>query len=61
LTEEYIDHHGNSVLFRRFDLGTSSRVPGEPCFKEYLPDSERVYVNGEEYVLWIDTINEYMC
>jgi hypothetical protein len=61
LTEEYIDPHGNSVLFRRFDRGTSSRVQGEPCFKEYLPDSERVFVNGEEFVLWIDTINENVC
>ncbi len=61
LTEEYIDLEGNSVLFRRFERGTNSRVPDEPCFKEYLPDSERVFVNGEEFVLWMDTINENVC
>lgn len=61
LTEEYIDLEGNSVLYRRFERGTNSRVPGEPCFKEYLPDSERVFVNGEEFVLWGETINENIC
>ena len=61
LTEDYIDLHGNSVLYRRFERGTNSRVSGEPCFKEYLPDSERVFVNGEEFVLWTDTINENVC
>ncbi|MBR6776480.1 MAG: hypothetical protein IKM27_01900 [Clostridia bacterium] len=61
LTEEYLDAQGNSVLYRRFERGTNRRVPNEPCFKEYLPDSERVFVNGEEFVLWTDTINENVC
>lgn len=61
VTEEYLDLNGNSILFRRFDRGTLSRVQGEACFSEYLPNSERIFVNGDEFVLWIDTISEKVC
>lgn len=61
VTEEYLDLDGNSILFRRFDRGTLSRVQGEACFSEHLPDSERIFVNGNEFVLWIDTISEKVC
>lgn len=61
VTEEYLALDGSSILFRRFDKGTLSRVQGEKCFSEYLPDSERIFVNGDKFVLWIDTISERVC
>lgn len=60
-SEQYIDHKGRTVLWRRFnhDRWAMDRFGGK-LWSEKLPKNERLNINGETYVHWYDCISDYI-
>ena len=60
-SEQYVDHNGRTVLWRRFnrDDWAIDRFGGKP-WSEKFPDNERLTINGETYVHWYDCISDYI-
>lgn len=60
-TEQYIDRHGHTVLWRRFNRDDWQwERNGGKRWTEVLPDSERITVNGKTYVHWYDCLTDYI-
>ncbi|MCL2194588.1 MAG: sigma-70 family RNA polymerase sigma factor [Oscillospiraceae bacterium] len=65
-SEQYIDQHGKTVLWRRFNRNNwnieryRKRYPGGDRWSEMLPNNAQITVNGETYVHWYDCITDYM-
>ena len=60
LTEQYIDINGRTVLWRRFNGDTWAINRFGERWSEMLPENERIFVNGETYVHWYDSITDYI-
>ena len=60
-SEQYVDHNGRTVLWRRFnrDDWAIDRFGGKP-WSEKFPDNERITINGETYIHWYDCISDYI-
>lgn len=59
LTVQYIDAGGRTILFRRYNHPSWKLERYKIPWTEKLPDSERICVNGQEYVHWYDCITEF--
>jgi RNA polymerase sigma-70 factor (ECF subfamily) len=55
LTESYLTREGRTVLVRRFCRPESAEIAQ---FPKVLDDSERVTLNGTDFVHWYDTLTE---
>lgn len=59
-TEAYLDCHGRTVLWRRFNKDDWAFHRYQQKWTEKLPDNERLIINGETYVHWYDCISDYI-
>ena len=60
-SEQYIDAHGRTVLWRRFNRDDWAVDQfGGKLWSEKLPDNERLTINGQTYVHWYDCISDYI-
>ncbi|MBQ2976563.1 MAG: hypothetical protein IJE17_03650, partial [Clostridia bacterium] len=59
-TEAYLDCHGRTVLWRRFNKDDWAFQRYQQKWTEKLPDNERLIINGETYVHWYDCISDYI-
>jgi len=60
LCEYYLDVHGRTVLWRRFNKDDWQFDRYGKLWTEILPDNQRLTVNGETYVHWYDCITDYV-
>lgn len=60
VTEEYIDHNGKSVLFRRYNRIDWRFDKYKKLWTEILPEADCITVNGEIFVHWVDSISDYI-
>ncbi len=60
VTEEYIDRTGKSVLFRRYNRNDWHFEQYKKLWEELLPESDRIIVNGQTFVHWVDSITTYI-
>ena len=61
VSEQYIDHNGRTVLWRRFNRDNwAIDCFGGKLWSDRLPDNERLIINGETYVHWYDCITDYI-
>lgn len=59
-SEQFIDRHGRTVLWRRFNPDRWQYERYGKTWSEMLPDSERLTINGNTYVHWYDCITSYI-
>ena len=59
-SEQYIDTHGKTVLWRRFNRNDWHFARYQKLWVDILPSNERLTVNGELYVHWYDCITDYI-
>lgn len=59
-TESYLDAHGRTILWRRFNRNDWALERYGQLWTEKLPDNERLTINGETYVHWYDCITDYI-
>ncbi len=59
-TEQFLDRHGHTVLWRRYNRDDWAFRHYQKKWTEMLPDNERITVNGETYVHWYDCITDYI-
>lgn len=59
-SEQYIDKNGRTILWRRFNRNDWAIDRYKKKWTEFLPDNERITVNGEIYVHWYDCITDYI-
>lgn len=60
LSEQYVDKHGKTVLWRRFNNDNWALSRYKKKWSEQLPENERLTVNGKTYVHWYDCITDYV-
>lgn len=60
VTEQYLDHNGRTILWRRFNRDDWAIDRCQKKWSEQLPDNERLTVNGVTYVHWYDCITDYI-
>jgi len=60
LCEHYLDEHGRTILWRRFNKNDWAYKRYGKQWSELLPDNETLIVNGEVYVHWYDCITDYI-
>lgn len=60
MSEQYLDSHGKTVLWRRFNSDDWSLKSGDKPWTERLKGNETVKVNGKTYVHWYDCITDYV-
>lgn len=60
ISEQYLDCHGRTVLWRRFNKDDWAFHRYQQKWTEKLPDNERLIINGETYVHWYDCISDYI-
>lgn len=60
VSEQFIDRHGKTVLWRRFNRNDWAFHRYQQKWTDRLPDNERLSVNGETYVHWYDCITDYI-
>jgi len=60
ITEEYIDENGKSVLFRRYNRNDWYYDHYGKLWEELLPDADRIIVNEQLFVHWVDSISTYV-
>ena len=60
LTEQYIDNNGKTILWRRFNKNDWANKHYEKLWTEMLPENERLTINGETYVHWLDCVSDYI-
>ncbi len=59
-SEQFIDEHGRTVLWRRFNADDWQHDHYGKTWSEMLPDSETLIINGKTYVHWYDCITSYI-
>ena len=59
-SEQFIDHNGRTVLWRRFNADDWRFDHYGKTWSEMLPDSEVLLINGKRYVHWYDCITSYI-
>lgn len=60
LTEQYLDQHGRTILWRRFNKNDWASERYGKLWTEMLPENERLIINGEPYVHWYDCVTDYI-
>ncbi len=62
VSEQFLDKNGKTILWRRFnrDDWAIDRFAQGKLWHEFLPDNDRLTVNGVTYVHWYDCITEYI-
>ena len=60
VAEQYLDHSGRTILWRRFNRDDWAIDHYQKKWSEQLPDNERLTVNGVTYVHWYDCITDYI-
>jgi len=60
LSEQFIDTHGRTVLWRRFNRDDWNMKTYKQLWSEKLPKNQQLTVNGELYVHWYDCITDYV-
>nr|MBR4279529.1 RNA polymerase sigma factor [Clostridia bacterium] len=60
VSEQFIDQHGRTVLWRRFNADDWHLDRYGKTWSEILPDSEILLINGKKYVHWYDCITSYI-
>lgn len=60
VTEQYIDAHGKTVLWRRFNADDWAFSRYGQAWSKQLPQNEQITVNGKVYVHWYDCISDYI-
>ena len=60
MSEQFIDKHGRTVLWRRFNSNNWNIKTYKQHWSERLPNNERLYINDELYVHWYDCITDYI-
>ncbi len=60
VSEQFLDRHGRTVLWRRFNRDDWSPDSSGKRWSERLPENERLTVNGSVYVHWYDCITDYV-
>ena len=56
VSEQYLDHDGRTVLWRRFNQDDWAIDRYGKKWSELLPDNEQITINGKRYVHWYDCI-----
>ena len=59
-SEQYIDQHGRTILWRRFNPDDWAIDHYGRRWSEMLPDSQRITINGRTFVHWYDCITSYI-
>lgn len=59
-SEQYIDQHGRTILWRRFNPDNWQYERYGRSWSEMLPSSERLTINGRTFVHWYDCITSYI-
>ena len=60
LVEYYLDAHGRTVLWRRFNRDDWKMERYGQRWSEKLPTNERLTLNGDLFVHWYDCITDYI-
>ena len=60
VSEQFIDQSGRTVLWRRFNADDWRYDHYGKTWREMLPDSEVLTINGKPYVHWYDCITSYI-
>ena len=60
VSEQFIDRHGRTVLWRRFNADDWRLDHYGKPWSQLLPDSEQLIINGKTYVHWYDCITSYI-
>lgn len=62
VSEQFLDKNGKTILWRRFnrDDWAVDRFAQGKLWHEFLPENDRLSVNGVTYVHWYDCITEYI-
>ena len=60
VSEQFIDQHGRTILWRRFNADDWKLDHYGETWSEMLPDSETLLINGKTYVHWYDCITSYI-
>ncbi len=60
VSEQFIDQHGRTILWRRFNANDWQQEHYGKPWTELLPDSETLTINGKTYVHWYDCITSYI-
>ena len=60
VSEQFIDQHGRTILWRRFNADDWKLDHYGKTWSEMLPDSETLLINGKTYVHWYDCITSYI-
>ncbi|MDO5327858.1 MAG: RNA polymerase sigma factor [Clostridia bacterium] len=60
VSEQFLDRHGRTVLWRRFNRNDWRFDSHHKLWTDLLPHNERLTVNGETYVHWYDCITDYI-
>ncbi|MFR8087577.1 MAG: RNA polymerase sigma factor [Lachnospirales bacterium] len=60
ITEQYLDHDGKTILWRRFNRDDWALDRYKRKWSEQLPENERLTVNGDTFVHWYDCITDYI-
>ena len=56
VSEQYLNHDGHTVLWRRFNKDDWAMDRYGKKWSELLPDNEQIIINGQRYVHWYDCI-----
>ena len=59
-SEQYLDKHGRTILWRRFNKNDWAYKRYGKLWTETLPQNEKLIINGETYVHWYDCITDYI-
>ena len=55
-SEQYLDEHGHTVLWRRFNPNDWREDKYGKTWAEMLPENEQIRINGKIYVHWYDCL-----
>ncbi len=60
-SECYLDKHGRTILWRRFNRDDWALSRFGMRWSEKLPENQRLIINGQTYVHWYDCVTSYIC
>lgn len=58
-TEQYLDHKGRTILWRRFNRNDWAYGRYQRLWSDQLPDNQRLLINDSIYVHWYDCLTDY--
>lgn len=60
VSEQFLDQHGRTVLWRRFNVDDWGFDRYHKTWSQLLPENQRLTVDGKTYVHWYDCITSYI-